>query len=139
MSDALISIKPVHVKNILNGCKSVELRTRRISVAAGSRLWIYSTLPKGEVEAVAEVRFVETNSPSTIWRKYSKDIYLSKAEFDEYTTGKSEATVIGLGSVEKIEKELTLKRLRFFDKKFTPPQFFLKLTPDKKIYPAFSW
>ena len=65
MSDAIISIKPRHVDNILSGNKTVELRTRSINLPSGSRLWVYTTLPVGKVEmskfekAVAAIGHVE--------------------------------------------------------------------------------
>ncbi len=138
MSSALISIKPKHVKNILNGTKTVELRTRSMNLAVGTLLWIYTTLPKGEIEAVAIVDFIDTKSPSSIWEKYKKQICITKLEFDNYTSDRKEVTVIGLSEVEESGKKLCLQTLRTYDKNFTPPQFFIHLTPDKKIYSAFS-
>ena len=71
MNDAIISIKPRHVKNILTGAKTVELRTRTIKMPKGSRLWVYSTLPVGKVEIFAEIDFVEILPPKKMWTKYS--------------------------------------------------------------------
>jgi len=138
MSKALISIKPEHVKNILSGRKTVELRTRSINLPVGTRLWIYSTLPIGEVEIVVKIKFIETRPPSSIWRKYRNQLCITKSAFNAYTESREEVTVIGLAEVKEMEESVSLSDLRGFDEKFTPPQFFLKLTPDKKISQAFS-
>lgn len=138
MSNALISIKPKHVANIISGKKTVELRTRSLNLPTGSKLWIYSTLPTGRVEASVTVAFIDTQSPSYIWKKYKNQICIDKSEFDTYTNNRSNVTVIGLSDVSLVEKDLCLETLRTFDRSFTPPQFFMRLTADKKIYSAFS-
>ncbi|PCK01968.1 MAG: hypothetical protein COA42_22500 [Alteromonadaceae bacterium] len=138
MSNALISIKPKHVANIISGKKTVELRTRSLNLPTGSKLWIYSTLPTGKVEVSTTIAFIETKPPAYIWKKHKDQICISKSEFDDYTNGRSQVTVIGLSDVKLVKKDLCLKTLRTFDTSFTPPQFFMKLTADKKIYSAFS-
>lgn len=137
MMKGLISIKPEHVKNIILGDKTVELRTRRLSLPVGSKLWIYTTLPTGCIEAVAEIEFIITSSPDAIWNSFSAEMCVSKEVFNEYTKGKKEVSAIGLVNIEKTDKSLCLKTLRSIDKNFMPPQFFIKLTPDKKISEAF--
>ncbi|HIO96744.1 MAG TPA: hypothetical protein EYG71_02325 [Leucothrix sp.] len=62
---------------------------------------------------------------------------ISKELFDKYTKGKRLVSAIGLTNVKQTDKKLCLKTLRTIDKKFMPPQFFIKLTPDKKITEAF--
>lgn len=138
MSSALISIRPNHVRDILSGKKTVEIRTRSMQLPIGSVLWIYSTLPTGKVEAIAEIDFIDTRSPSTIWRKHKESICISKKHFDSYTQGREKVTAIGLRNIGPAQRSICLRALRSFDKNFMPPQFFLKITPDKKIYPAFS-
>lgn len=86
MIDAIISIKPRHVENILSGDKTVELRTRSINLPVGSRLWIYTTLPVGKVKLSAEIDFIELLSPKKMWKKHGESICITKQEFDEYRT-----------------------------------------------------
>ncbi len=104
----------------------------------GSTLWIYSTLPTGKIEVIAEIDFIDTKTPNTIWRRHKKSICISKEMFDAYTQGREKVTAIGLKNIEPARRDLCLKALRNFDENFMPPQFFLKITPDKKIYPAFA-
>ena len=137
MMKGLISIKPEHVKNIIEGNKTVEIRTRRLNLPIGSKLWIYTTLPTGCIEAVTEIEFIVTSSPDNIWERFNTKMCISRELFDEYTKGKDVVSAIGLANVKQTDKSLCLKTLRTIDKKFMPPQFFIKLTPDKKITEAF--
>jgi predicted transcriptional regulator len=137
MTDAIISIKSRHVENILNGTKTVELRTKNINMPVGSKLWIYTTMPVGRVEASAEIQFVETLSPESIWIKYGKDIRISREEFLDYTKGRDVVTAIGLTDVESLRESICLETMRCYEKGFQPPQFISKLHPERELYSAF--
>ncbi len=137
MLDAIISIKPRHVENIVSGFKTVELRTKSINLPIGSKLWIYTTKPVGRVEVSAEIKFIETLSPAKIWEKYSKDICITKEEFLSYTEGREHVTAIGLTDIESLCGSICLETLRNFEKGFQPPQFISKLYPEREIYSAF--
>ncbi|WP_144063015.1 ASCH domain-containing protein [Litchfieldella anticariensis] len=137
MSDAIISIKPRHVDNILSGAKTVELRTRSITLPAGSRLWVYVTLPVGKVMLSAEIMFTDSLPPNEVWTKYGKEICISKEEFDEYTKGRSAVSAIGLKNVQPLSKDICLNTMREYEKNFQPPQFFSKLCPERALYSAF--
>lgn len=137
MNDAIISIKPRHVENILSGEKTVELRTRGINLPSGSRLWVYTTLPVGKVKLSTEIDFVEVLSPRTIWKKYGKNICISKKEFDEYTAGRATVAAIGLRNVRPLDRDICLDTMREYEENFQPPQFFSRLHPDRALYSAF--
>ena len=137
MNDAIISIKPRHVKNILAGAKTVELRTRAIKLPAGSRLWIYSTLPVGKVEIFVEIDFVEILPPKKMWRKYNRDICVSKSEYNDYTKNRQLVSARGLKNVSTLKKGIRLETMRSYERDFQPPQFFSKLYQDRAIYSAF--
>lgn len=137
MNDAIISIKPRHVENILLGSKTVELRTRSINLPTGSRLWVYSTLPVGKVKLSTDIDFIETQCPKKIWAKYGKKICISKDEYDEYTKGRELVTAIGLQNIRPLIKDICLNTMRGYEKNFQPPQFFSKLYPERALYSAF--
>lgn len=134
MSDAIISIKPRHVENILSGKKTVELRTRNINLPIGSKLWIYTTLPVGKVQLSVEIEFVEITSPKKIWNKYGKNICILKSEFDKYTENRSIVSAIGIRNIRPLRKNICLSTIRKHEKDFQPPQFFSKLYPDRVLY-----
>ena len=137
MTDAIISIKPRHVENILSGKKTVELRVRSMNLPMGSRLWIYTTLPVGKVKASTEVDFIGQLPPKEMWKKYGKKICIPKKEFDEYTRGRDIVAAIGLRNVNLLDKEICLETMRRYEKNFQPPQFFSRLHPDRALYSAF--
>lgn len=137
MIDAIISIKPRHVENILSGKKTVELRARSINLPAGSRLWIYTTLPVGKVKLSTEIDFIELLSPKVMWKKHGGRICISKKEFDEYTKEREVVAAIGLRNIRPLDKDICLDTMRKYEKNFQPPQFFSKLYPDRALYSAF--
>jgi predicted transcriptional regulator len=137
MNDAIISIKPRHVENILSGIKTVELRTRNINLPTGSRLWVYTTLPVGKVKFYVEIDFIETLSPKSIWKKYGKCICISKSEFDGYTASRDLVSAIGLKNVKILKRDISLDTMRKYEKNFQPPQFFSRLLPESALYSAF--
>ncbi len=137
MNDAIISIKPKHVENILSGLKTVELRTRSLSMPVGSRLWIYTTLPVGKVKLSAEIDFIDIMSPREVWNKHGKNICISKKDFDLYTKGRVAVSAIGLRNVCPLDKDICLSTMRRYKKDFQPPQFLSKIYPDSALYSAF--
>lgn len=137
MIDAIISIKPRHVENILSGIKTVELRTRNINLPIGSRLWIYTTLPVGKVKLSVEIDFIEMLPPKKMWQKYGKSICISKREFDEYTEDRELVSAIGLINIKPLDKDICLGTMRGYEKNFQPPQFFSRLYPERALYSAF--
>ena len=127
MSNALISIKPENVKMILCGEKSIEIRNRPVNLAPGTRLWIYSTLPSGCLEAVATVKLIKFDSPSTIWKDYCNLIGISHKRFRSYVNGSTGISAIFLQHVRKLKPSLTLHDLRSEVQDFHPPQFLKRM------------
>jgi len=126
MNNALFSIKPKHVDNILAGNKTVELRSRTVNLETGTTIWIYSTLPNGCISAYATIDKIHQATPSNIWKEYSEEIAISKKEFDEYVLGKATVSAICLKDIYQIEPAISLEELRNNTENFHPPQFFKK-------------
>jgi len=129
MNNALISIKPEYVEMILCGEKSVEIRNRAVNLNPGTRLWIYSTLPKGRVEAVAIIRLIRVDSPSVIWKQYCNEIGISLKAFVSYVNGSSRVSAIFLDRIHQLRPPLTLSDLRSEIRNFHPPQFLKLIEP----------
>lgn len=127
VSNALISIRPMHVENIISGRKTVELRRRPVILETGAVLWIYSTLPAGRVEAVALVEKVISDSPDGIWSRYKNEICISQEEFHNYFAGSDLCFAIFIRSAVRLETELRLSELKKKFAGFHPPQFMKKL------------
>lgn len=137
MIDAIISIKPKHVENILSGKKTVELRTRGINLPVGSRLWVYATLPVGKVRLFAEIDFIDRMAPKAVWKKHGSKICISKSDFDEYTIGRDYVAAIGLRNVKQLDRDICLETMRKYEESFQPPQFFSRLYPNSALYSVF--
>lgn len=123
MHEALISIRPPHVRKFLAGEKSVEIRSRTVNLSPRSRLWIYTTLPEGCVEAVAEVRRVVVGSPSEIWKKYSDSLAVTKSTYLDYVNGALSVSAILMNCVWRLPLKVNLSLLRSGVPTFHPPQF----------------
>ncbi|HEY3566582.1 MAG TPA: ASCH domain-containing protein [Thermoanaerobaculia bacterium] len=132
MPDALISIKPIYVQQILSGIKTVEIRRRPIRIPPGTRLWIYSTRPDACVIAVTLIRKVEAGSPVNLWPQIKGMVGISEERFMAYTAGLANITVLFLGCIEKLDPALDLEEIRGVLPHFHPPQFFSWL-PDGEL------
>jgi len=145
MINALISIKPQYVKMILSGDKSVEIRNKPVNLEPGTCLWIYSTLPRGCLEAVARVQLIGFNLPKVIWNHYCEKIGISHKAFLSYVNGSSTISAIFLEQISELKPPLTLSDLRSEIQGFHPPQFlkrienvspFLSLLRAKNVKPT---
>lgn len=129
-SDILISVYPSYAAKILHGTKTVEFRRRPIRVQPGTRMWIYSTLPRGSIFALAIVDAVHELHPSVLWQRFSKQADISKQDFEEYFAGTEIGFALVLGKVIPIRPEVGLEVMRGGAGAFRPPQFFKKLDPN---------
>jgi len=124
MTEIIMSIKPQYVDKILSGEKTVELRSRRLRIQDGSRLWIYSTLPKGCIEVTATIKSVVYADPDTIWVMYAKQLAITEHEFKVYVNGNKIVSALILENIMKVDSPVTLDLIRSSICDFHPPQFF---------------
>ena len=127
--DILISVRHDHVLNMLNGTKTAELRRRTLRIGPGTRMWVYSKLPRGRIELVARVENVIVAPPRRLWELYHSRIAVTPAEFKSYLSGVKMGCVILMGDIEPLQPTLELAAIRRVSKKFHPPQFFKHLVP----------
>ena len=64
--DILISVENRHALSMLAGNKSVELRRKPLNISSGTRVWIYSKVPCGQIRALAVVDEVVADTPKNI-------------------------------------------------------------------------
>lgn len=129
-SDILISVEGRHASSMLNGRKTVELRRRAIQLETDSRVWIYSKVPRGYVEAVATVDKVVSEKPSKLWELYGHCSAISKIEFDAYFENSPVGFAIIFKDVKDLKPILSLVEIRNLLENFQPPQFFKRLNAD---------
>jgi predicted transcriptional regulator len=122
----LISIKRRFVLEMLSGNKTVELRRRRLCVASGTRVWIYSTAPHSAVELLAIVDRVVCASPDQLWHRYRWCVGISRVEFDKYFHSAKTGCAMVLRDLRPLSRAVELSHLRR-RAKFHPPQFFKRL------------
>jgi predicted transcriptional regulator len=130
-SDILISLSPIHTGAILSGKKTVELRRRRLNIRTGTRVWIYSKVPVGSVEATAVVDRVCHADLDSLWREFHQAIAISRNAFDKYFAGCAQGCAVVLREVSPVTPAMELAHLRAEFDGFHPPQFFKRLRWDE--------
>jgi predicted transcriptional regulator len=137
IGNILISIKRKFVLEMLSGNKTVELRRRRLHVASGTRVWIYSTAPHCAVELHATVDYVDCASPDQLWRRYRWCVGISRVEFDRYFLRAKTGCAVILRDLKPLSRAVELSHIRR-SAKFHPPQFFKRLGPDSAALRAIT-
>jgi predicted transcriptional regulator len=123
----LISVEYDYVLKMLNGLKTAEVRRRQLRIQPGTRVWIYSKLPRGHVELVATADEVVAASPRKLWELYEKRIAITSSEFRTYLRGVDIGCAILLRDIKPLQPALKLDALRQTSRNFHPPQFFKRL------------
>jgi predicted transcriptional regulator len=123
----LISVEHNYVLKMLNGHKTAEIRRRQLRIRPGTRVWIYSKLPRGHVELVATADEVVAAPPRTLWKLYRERIAVTYSEFEAYLQGVEVGCVVLLRDIRPLEPALNLDALRRTSGNFHPPQFFKRL------------
>jgi predicted transcriptional regulator len=118
--DVLMSIRPEYAEAILSGAKTFELRRRRPSFAAGTRIVVYSSSPDQQLLGTFEAGAVHEAPPEAIWALVSKRAGIARDAFDAYFSGCEQAYAIEVRSPQRLDP----KPLRF-----RPPQSYLFLRP----------
>lgn len=114
----LMSIRPPYAEAILSGEKTVELRRRRPSFAAGTTVLIYSSAPQQRVQGMFEAGGVISADPGALWRLVGDRAGVSREVFDAYFAGCALAHAIEVLN----PRRLPPSRLRL-----RPPQSYLFL------------
>lgn len=118
----VLSIKPRHVHNILNGSKTVELRRIRPQVSVGQPVALYATMPVAAVVATCRVRKMDVAAPAVIKAEHLGHAAVSATEFDAYFAGSDHAVAIHLDDIATLENPVTLDEIRSRRSAYNPPQ-----------------
>lgn len=87
VSGVLMSIRPEYSDAIFAGTKTVELRRRRPSFAAGTRVLVYSTSPTKQVDGLFEVGDVLAAEPAALWDLVRDRAGVDRETYDSYFAG----------------------------------------------------
>lgn len=127
VENILISVEHRYVLSMLNGTKTVELRRRPLRIAPGTRVWVYSKLPRGQVELVATADEVVAAPPDRIWCLYHRHMAISVCDFKEYLRGVDVGCAVILRDISPLKRTVGLSTLRRASSSFQPPQFFKRM------------
>jgi len=127
----LLSIKPPYADAIFSGTKMIELRRVRPRVGAGDLVMVYVSSPRCSLEGAFEVEEVIEASPASLWKKFSNETGLSRAEFDAYYSGREVGYGIRIRKAWKLAP-VSLERLRA--SKLRPPQSYQYVRKDHPVF-----
>ncbi len=116
--NVLMSIRPQYAEAILSGSKRYELRRRRPSFAAGSRVIVYSSSPDQRLLGTFEAGTIHNADPETLWKLVAAHAGLDHSAFAAYFKGCGVAYAIEVRSPQRLEPAPL---------RFRPPQSYLFL------------
>lgn len=122
----MLSVSPVYARSILAGVKSVELRRRAPRISRGTRAWLYSTLPVGQVVAVLTIDEVVEAPLSELWRCYGPYAAIAREDFDAYFAGLSHGAALIIRDIQALKAPVSLSQMREGGA-FQPPQFYRRV------------
>ncbi len=115
----IISINPEHVKNIINGSKKFEYRTKAAKRDVG-KILIYETTPVKKIVAEAEIVDVLMMKPEELWEETKSSSGITKQFFDKYFNNRQVAYAYKLGKIKVYD---TPKELYDFGLRSAPQSF----------------
>ena len=119
MKKIIISINPEHVKNIINGTKKFEYRTK-VAKNDVDKIIIYETTPIKKVVAEVEIVEVLMMKPDELWNQTKEQSGITKAFFDSYFENHNVAYAYRLGKVKVYKESKTLEE---FGLRYAPQSF----------------
>ncbi len=119
MKKIIVSINPEHVKNIINGTKKFEYRTKAAKSDV-KKIIIYETTPIKKVVAEAEIIEVLMMKPDDLWDETKEQSGITKSFFDSYFENRNVAYAYRLGKVKVYEEP---KSLEEFGLRYAPQSF----------------
>jgi predicted transcriptional regulator len=120
--NVLLSIKPIYVKEIINGNKRYEFRKSLFNNHRDiAKVFIYSTSPQKKVVGYFKIGKIVKDAPEELWKKYKDMSGMDEDDFFGYFNGYNEGFAIKIKSLHIFDE--------FFDPEklipnFVPPQSF---------------
>jgi predicted transcriptional regulator len=118
----LLSIKPVHVENIVAGTKTFEFRRRLFARRDVKTVLIYATMPVGRFVGEFDIETILQGEPETLWGKTKAGSGISKDYYDAYFAGRSTAFALKISNLRLFSEPV--RPLDVIDD-FTPPQSYM--------------
>lgn len=118
----LLSIKPVHVENILSGVKTFEFRRKLFTRRDVRTVLIYCTRPVGRLVGEFDIAEILKDHPDRLWLRTRSGSGISKEYFDGYFSGRTEAYALKIGEVRRFASHVDPSDIV---ENFSPPQSFM--------------
>ena len=101
--NAILSIKPQFVEEILAGKKKYEYR-KIVFKQPVKKVYIYASAPVSRIVGEFEVAQILSSEPSQMWQQTKKYSGISKRFFDGYFNGRSEGYAIEIKNLVHYER-----------------------------------
>jgi predicted transcriptional regulator len=124
LSGIIMSIRPEHAFNILDGRKTVELRRRfPETLPTGSLMLVYASSPEQCLIGAVMIEGVKRMTPASLWRQFRNQACVQRSLFNDYFDGAREGFGVMLGACARFEDPIPVCELkeRF---RFYPPQSY---------------
>lgn len=100
-----------YAQRIYNDGKTVYINKRHLGkVSPGDKFIIYESHGARAYTGWADIKSIGKVKTGIIWDKYSKNLMLTKQEFQEYSKGTHEMNIIELDNFQKFKKPVIPKR-----------------------------
>jgi len=119
--DALLSIKPKHVKAIVNGKKRYEFRKSIFKNRNIEKVYVYSTAPVKKVVGSFRIGRIIEDHPKHLWARLKKFSGLNDKEFFGYFGDNEKGFAIEIEGVTQFQNPIDPRNLIV---NFVPPQSF---------------
>jgi predicted transcriptional regulator len=126
----LLSIRPTHVANILDGTKRFEFRRKLFTRRDVTSVLIYCTKPVGRIVAEFKIAEILEDEPQRLWDRTSSAPGISRDYYDAYFEGRNWAYALAIGELDVFERPIPPAEL--IDN-FTPPQSYRYVSHSRQL------
>jgi predicted transcriptional regulator len=126
--DLVISIKPEHANNIVDGKKRVEIRRSFSQKWQNSRVLIYSSSPQKHFVGEAVIGEIHSANPQKVWEIWKDEIGCTKEDYFSYCKGSEKVYAITFSDINKFRHSIPKTQIELLIKKdLNPPQSYCEV------------
>jgi predicted transcriptional regulator len=119
----VLSIKPKFTNLILDGSKTIEMRTKiGKKFVSGASVIIYSSSPVKAIVATAKIHRIQHLTANEVNQNHLKKIHISREFFTQYMENRKNCYLIEFSDINKLKQPISLAELKKLN--FTAPQSF---------------
>ncbi|MEQ1120884.1 ASCH domain-containing protein [Acinetobacter seifertii] len=119
----ILSIKPQFTNLILDGRKTIEMRTKiGKNFINGATILIYSSSPTKAIVAAVKIDRIQKLKKNEVTKQHLKKIHISEQFFNDYMREKENCYLIEIKDINRLKHPISLLELKSLG--FTAPQSF---------------